>query len=99
MAAFAAAVRERFPGCPPGEEERVARFACRRGTGRVGLVAASSGYLDEAVELSVVAHLRHRFSDYEALLARGYTREEAREETRITVSQALRAWRGGEVDS
>lgn len=98
MAAFAAAVRDRFPGCPPGEEVRVARYACRRGTGRVGSVAVESGYLDEAVELAVVAHLRHRFTGYEGALGRGATREQARDQARGAVSALLRAWRG-EVDA
>ena len=78
MAAFAAAVRELFPGCPPGEEERVARYACRRGSSRVGQVAVINGYFGEAVELAVVAHLRHRFSRYEEHLGRGCSRDEAR---------------------
>lgn len=98
MAAFAAAVRDRFPGCPPGEEVRVARYACRRGTGRVGCVAVESGYLDEAVELAVVAHLRHRFTAYEGALRQGATREQARDQARDALSALLRAWRG-EVDA
>ena len=91
--AFACAVRERFPGCPLGEEIHVARYACRARTSRVGAVSAWAGYQDEAVELSVVAHLRHRFTDYEKLLSAGYGRDEARELVREAVSRLLREWR------
>jgi hypothetical protein len=51
------------------------------------------GYLDEAVDLAVVAHIRHRFTRYEAWIARGLDREAARELARDEVSSVLRAWR------
>lgn len=89
---FASAVRARFPGCPPGEELEVARFALRKGTSRVGRVAISEGYFEEAVELSVVSHIRHRFTRYEQLLARGVDRDEAREAIREELSGVLRTW-------
>jgi hypothetical protein len=93
LLAFACAVRERFPGCPLGEELRVARFACRPRTSRVGTVSTWAGYQDEAVELSVVAHLRHRFTDYESCLTAGQCRDEARASVRADVSRLLREWR------
>lgn len=92
MAAFAAAVRERFPGCPPGEELRVARYACKRGTSRVGHMALSNGHAEGAVDLAVVAHLRHRFSDYERHLGQGRTREQARALVEAEVSKMLHLW-------
>jgi hypothetical protein len=92
MAAFAALVRERFPGCPDGEELRVATYACARGTSRVGAMSRERGYLDEAVDLAVVSHIRHRFTRYEALLGQGMDREEARERVRAEVSAVLAAW-------
>ena len=91
---FAGAVRARFPGCPPGEELEIARYSLCKGTGRVGRVAVSEGYLDEAVELAVVSHIRHRFTCYERLLARGVKREEARELIREELSAVLRGWAG-----
>jgi hypothetical protein len=92
VAAFAALVRERFPGCPDGEEARIAAYACARGTSRVGAMSAERGYLDEAVELAVVSHIRHRFTRYEACLAEGLDREEARDRVRDEVSAVLAAW-------
>lgn len=92
VAMFAAAIRELFPGCPPGEEDRIARYSCKTHTGRVGHVASLQGYLAEAAELAVVAHLRHRFSPYERLLGQGLTREQAREASQAEVSRLLKAW-------
>lgn len=92
VAVFAAAIRELFPGCPPGEGDRIARYSCKTRTGRVGCVASRQGYLSEAVELAVVAHLRHRFSSYERLLGEGQTREQAREACRVEVSRLLKLW-------
>lgn len=91
MQHFADEVRRRFPGCPPGEEFRLARYACAGGE-RVGHVAAELGYLDSAVELAVVAHLRHRFTAYEALLRAGVARETARDRVAPRVTELLRCW-------
>jgi hypothetical protein len=92
VATFAAMVRERFPGLPPGEERRVALSACARGTARVGAMSAERGYLDAAIDLAVVAHARHRFTAYEVLLARGLERDAARAQVRAEVSAVLDAW-------
>jgi hypothetical protein len=92
VAGFAARVRARFPGCPEGEEQRVAVYACARHTGRVGSMSFERGYLDEAVELAVVSHVRHRFTSYEAWLRRGLDREGARDRVRGEVAAVLRAW-------
>jgi hypothetical protein len=93
IAGFAALVRERFPGCPDGEELRIAAFACARRTARVGAMSLERGYLDEAVDLAVVAHIRHRFTRYESSLARGLDRDAARALSQDEVSSVLRAWR------
>jgi hypothetical protein len=98
LVAFAEAVRARFPGCPDGEELRVAAYACARHKGRVGRVSLENGYFDEAVELSVVAHVRHRHTGYEALLRRGATREAARAASRAEVSAVLAAWSARPAD-
>lgn len=77
---------------PSGEESRVARFACRRETGRVGDLVGVDGYLDHAVELAVIAHIRHRHTRYEALLDRGVERDEAVEAVRDDVLRTLARW-------
>jgi hypothetical protein len=93
-AAFARRTRERFPSMPWGEEGRIARFACGRETGRVGALVGADGYLDHAVELAVIAHIRHRHTRYEALLDLGLDRDEAREAVRGDVLRTLARWGG-----
>ena len=94
---FAWRVRERFPGAPSGEAARIARFACARATDRVGALVGVDGYLDHAVELAVVAHLRHRFTRYERLLRDGHDRDDARALVQSEVIELLRRWGGGPI--
>lgn len=89
---FAQRVRERFPAAPPGEAQRVARYACARGTERVGVLAGPDGYLDHAVELAVVAHIRHRFTRYERMLDAGVDRDSAREAVQPEVLTRMGCW-------
>lgn len=89
---FAGRVRERFPSAPAGEAARIARYACGHGTDRVGALAGPDGYLDHAVELAVVAHLRHRFTRYERLLREGHDRDDARALVHPEVLDLLRRW-------
>lgn len=46
VAKFAAQVRRQFPVCPPGREQSIAEFACRKYTHRIGRSAAAK-VLDE----------------------------------------------------
>jgi hypothetical protein len=90
--AFCVAVVARFPGCPAGEARRIARFACLRDSGRVGDLASGLGWSEQVIELAVIAHIRHRLTDYERLLDRGHGRGEARELTQGDVSGWLERW-------
>src|SRR5262249_40586915 len=77
---FAKRVRELFPGCPTGREPRIAEHACLKYSGRVGRSSSAKSFDQEAVRLAVRAHIRHMETKYDALLARGYDRREARGE-------------------
>jgi hypothetical protein len=48
------------PGCPPGRAEAIARHAAQRGSGRVGRSAAGRELDPEALELAVLASVRHQ---------------------------------------
>lgn len=89
---FAARVRERFPSAPRGESQRIARYACGRDSERVGALVGADGYLDHAVELAVIAHIRHHHTRYEALLDAGYDRDAAREAVQPDVLRTLSTW-------
>jgi len=89
---FAQRVRELFPGCPAGREAAIAEHACQKFSGRVGRSAAAKSLDEAAVRLAVVAHIRHRETDYDRLLSRGYDRGEARVEVERAVGAVLRSW-------
>lgn len=92
---FAARVRECFPRCPAGKEMVIAQHACLKYSGRVGRSAAAKKLDEEAVRLAVVAHIRHAETDYDALLGKGYDRQDARWEVRNEVDRILSQWAGG----
>jgi hypothetical protein len=89
---FAQRVRELFPACPAGRETTIAEHACRKYSGRVGRSASAKSLGEDAVRLAVIAHIRHRETDYDRLLAQGYDRREARMEVESAVSKVLRSW-------
>ena len=89
---FAQRVRELFPGCPAGREAAIAEHACQKFSGRVGRSAAAKSLDEAAVRLAVVAHIRHRETDYDRLLSRGYDRGEARVEVERAVGAVLISW-------
>jgi hypothetical protein len=92
MDQFAARVRALFPECPTGREREIAEHACLKYSGRVGRSAAAKALDEEAVRLAVIAHVRHRETKYDELLARGYDRWEARAAVEEVVGRVLQRW-------
>ncbi|MFU8887226.1 MAG: DUF2293 domain-containing protein [Trueperaceae bacterium] len=92
---FADRARETFPGAPPEREHEIAAHACRKYSGRVGRSAAAKALDAEAVHLAVAAHVRHHETGYDALLASGLGRHEARDRVAPRVREVLRLWRAG----
>jgi hypothetical protein len=90
---FAARIRELYPGCPSERPEQIALHACQKYSGRVGRSAAAKRLDEEAVQLAVVAHLRHDETQYDELLARGVERRDARDRVREDVDRVLSGWR------
>ncbi len=95
QAEFASAIRDLFPGCPPGRADEMARHAATRGSGRVGRSAAARVLDPDAIRLAVAASVRHIDTDYDALLMSGVDRATARHRVRQRVEDVLRAWREG----
>ena len=89
---FAARVRRLFPGCPAGREREIAEHACLKYSGRVGRSASAKALDEEVVRLAMVAHLRHRETKYDELLAKGHDRWEARTAVEKTVLEVLQKW-------
>jgi hypothetical protein len=94
---FAAQIEVLFPSCPARRAQAIARHAAARGSGRVGRTAAGRAVEAEAVELAVIAWIRHEDTDYDELLMTGVDRVEARERVREDVDRTLEAWRAGAV--
>jgi hypothetical protein len=91
--AFANRVRELFPHSPKAREQEIAEHACRKYSGRVGRSAAAKSFDEEAVRLAVTAHIRHRETDYDELLGKGWFRHEARAHVRDRVEQISERWK------
>jgi hypothetical protein len=90
---FAARIRELYPGCPSGSEVEIAEHACLKFSGRIGRSAAAKNLDEEAVRLSVIAHIRHNETNYDELLVEGHDRWEARELVRESVENILSKWK------
>ena len=91
--AFAKRVREIFPHCPAGREQEIAEHACRKYSGRVGRTAFAKSLDAAAVRLAVVAHIRHRETNYDELLGEGLYRGEARAIVRNSVDEIFERWK------
>ena len=93
--AFAARIRENFPGCPPDDARMIAEHACRKYSGRVGRSAAAKRLESDAIRFAVAAAVRHDFTNYDELLLKGYDRSDARVLVRDRVEEVFDAWRAG----
>ena len=92
VAALTQAILERFPGCPPAEARVIAMHAALRNSGRVGRSAAGRALVPQAVDLAVVAHIRHTHTNYDELLMRGTERFDARALVREQSERVLAKW-------
>ncbi len=90
---MAARLCELFPRCPQAEIQAIAEHTAARGSGRVGRSAAGRGLEESALTAAVAAAIRHRHTDYDALLAAGLDRALARERVANRVQAILDAWR------
>jgi hypothetical protein len=62
---------------------------------RASSAAFAELHPETAVWLAAVAHIRHRFTDYDSLLAEGYDRESARHFVIDDINAKLTEWRSG----
>ena len=92
---FAAEIARLFPGCPPARAAAIALHASLRGSGRVGRSAAGRTADPGAVELAVIASVRHQDTSYDHLLMAGVDRADARDRVRDDVDRVLERWRRG----
>lgn len=81
-----------FPRCPPTEAAAIAAHTAARGSGRVGRTAAGQNLEEQALMSAVTAAVRHKHTDYDALLMAGVERALARERVADRVHEILDAW-------
>jgi len=93
VAALAQAISQRYPLCPPDEARRIAAHAGQRSSGRVGRSAAGRDLDPQAVDLAVIAHIRHEHTNYDELLMRGTDRSDARGLVREKIDRVIAKWR------
>ena len=62
--------------------------------GRIGRSAAARQFDPDAIELALRAHVRHRHTRYDELLAQGLDRADARASVRAAVDEVVERWRG-----
>ncbi len=93
---FASRLRELYPGCPAGREREIAEHACLKYSDRVGRSAAAKALDEQALRLALIAHIRHRETNYDQLLARGHDRFDARDAVGRDVQRVLERWEARE---
>lgn len=82
-----------FPGCPPAERAAIAEHTAVRGSGRVGRTEAGRALEHAGLTVAVVAAVRHKHTNYDALLAKGMDRTRARQQVAERIDDILAAWR------
>jgi len=91
--AMTEAILKRYPACPPEEAGRMATHTAKRGSGRVGRTAAGRALDPQAIDLAVLATVRHEHTNYDQLLMEGADRLDARLLVREKINTVLAKWR------
>jgi hypothetical protein len=89
---FGNKIRELFPRIETGREQAISEHACLKYSGRVGRSDMGRRLDDQAVLLAVVAHIRHRETNYDELLGRGWDRSDARHAVAERIDEVLSRW-------
>jgi hypothetical protein len=86
----AAEIKAQFPKMPKDETALVLKHGFKKYSRRVG--RSSTVSLDKKVILAVIAHVRHKHTNYDALLREGRARDDARRAIRTDLESVLRKW-------
>lgn len=79
-------------GCPQQDAHEIVAHACQKYSGRVGRSAAAKQLEPQAIRLAVIAHIRHKYTQYDRLLARYDDRYLARSQVQGRIEQVLIRW-------
>ncbi|KAF9691326.1 hypothetical protein EKO04_010611 [Ascochyta lentis] len=86
----AAELEEQFPDMPEKEISLVLKHGFRKHSGRVG--RTSQLPLPRKIVLAVVAHVRHKHTKYDSMLASGLERPVARKAVNRKIQSVIRDW-------
>jgi hypothetical protein len=92
MRRFAVRIRGLYPACPVARETQIAKHACLRSSRRVGRTAAAKSLSADIIQLAVIAHIRHKETDYDNLLVKLGDRQKARDTVEEKVLATLEIW-------
>lgn len=92
IAQFEKRILELFPSCSASRAAEIAEHACEKYSGRIGRSSEAKNLSSHAVELAVVASIRHRDTDYDERLNSGWSRDDARDAIREQVDALLHNW-------
>jgi hypothetical protein len=93
IAEMSSRIGSMFPRCPPPEAAAIAAHTAARGSGRVGRTSAGRKLEEQALAAAVTAAVRHKYTEYDTLLAAGVDRAVARQQVADRVHAILEAWR------
>ncbi|KAH6639055.1 hypothetical protein C7974DRAFT_125604 [Boeremia exigua] len=88
--AVASEVGDRFPKIPEEEKAALLKHAFKKHSRRVG--RAGTVPLPRKVLLAIIAHVRHRHTKYDTLLAQGMERTTARKIVNRKIESVMRDW-------
>lgn len=83
-------LRKQFPRIPDEERETILKHGFRKFSGRVGRTSLIP--LSKKVLFAVIAHIRHKHTEYDKLMGVGMDRDEARGTIAKGVQGVLQEW-------
>lgn len=90
---FAEEIRRRYPGAPADAPEAIAAHACEVHSKRISHTSNAKDFDPGAIDPAVEAHVRHRHTKFDTLMAAGVDRQDARAQVREAVDAVLARWR------
>ncbi len=96
--AFEKAIRTQFPNMPEDDLYEVLETATQQGrVGKAAFLYFSGGSeqednIESAATLAVIAHARHKYTNYDSLFSEGHSKESARREIRPELDKKLSEW-------
>ncbi|CAI6294203.1 unnamed protein product [Periconia digitata] len=86
----AAELDSQFPNIPKEDRKKILNHGFRKNSGRVG--RTNQMPMSRKVLYAVVAHIRHKHTNYDQMLNDGTTREDARKKIHKKLQSILREW-------